>query len=55
MPREKPTYDKEFLSGQELADYLGVSRWTVLRNWEKCYNKTVRGYVKTKIAMVLAE
>lgn len=66
MSREKPTFrselerldaafpDKEYLTVKELADYLGLSKQSIYRNWHDHFNTTIHGFTKTRVASVLA-
>ena len=52
----KPLFpDKEYLTVKELADYLGLSKQSIYRNWHDHFNTTIRGFTKVRIASVLAE
>lgn len=66
MPREKPLFrdnldrldvafpNKEILKYQDIADYLGVSKVTVKRKFQKDYNKKLGGISKAVLASILS-
>lgn len=46
---------KEVIKRTELAEFLGVSKCTIFRRFQKEYNRRLQGYPKVIIAKALVE
>lgn len=67
MPREKEGFrdaldrldarfpDTEVIKRTELAEFLGISKSTLIRRFKKEYNERLKGYSKVVIARALVE